>query len=192
METTIAEQVIERFNDRTESGQEPLSQQEIENLASEFNSLTDLTEALPDLYEEVERQKTCIQNADERKKRADADKKFWQGRMEAFLKILEAAANKHGKTKLNGEGITLSVSKRTSLEVNEEWLLSGYQSITEAFQKTLPPYVKVKLSVDKNELSAFLKDDNTMLLNSPEEIHTKVSTSTTLKSKDDPRKKSAK
>ena len=53
--------------------------------------------------------------------------------------------------------------------------------MADALQSQLPSYVKVKLSVDKTKLSAHISKDDTLLVSHPDKIHTKPTSSTTLK-----------
>ena len=82
---------------------------------------------------------------------------------------------------LKVDGIKLSTSTRTVLEVDEQWLVAQYEALAEGLQQQLPDYVKVSLSVDKNKLFAHVKEDSTMLVQNPDKIHTNTSSSTTIK-----------
>ena len=82
---------------------------------------------------------------------------------------------------VKADGVKLAISSRTVLEVDEQWLLSQYDKFLDVMQAQLPGYIKVSLSVDKTELNAYIKKDNSLLINYPLQIHTKVTTSTTIK-----------
>ena len=153
------------------------------SVAAKLTTRQALEEAMPTLLDRANSYKEKIENCDKNIKTWQNSKKMWQGRSKYFLDTLEkvlTSLNIPGKT-LKVNDIKLATTSRTSLEVDEEWLLAMYQTFADALQTQLPEYVKVSLSIDKNKLFSHVKQDNTMLLANPDKIHTKSTTSTSIK-----------
>lgn len=156
---------------------------EIEHLASRIDSTITLREALPDFLQKSEEYKNRIDSSDRNIKSWQDSKKLWKKRHDVFMSILERVM---GRLKLPGNAIKdgsvkLAVSSRTSIEVDEEWLLGQYEAMRQALQSQLPDFIKVSYTLDKNKLSAFLKKDTSLLTEHPDKIHTRTSTSCTIK-----------
>ena len=182
IDTTKIENLIESFEDKMEEGKEYTPEQ-CEKVISSINTTQELQAGLPLLLEKAKAYKEQADACDRNIKMWQESKKMWQGRTKAFMDTLEKLISKlniAGKS-LKANGVKLATSSRTSLEVDEEWLLSQYQNFAEALQLQLPDYIKVSLSVDKNKLFAHVKSDNTMLVDNPDKIHTKSTTSTSIK-----------
>lgn len=173
--------LIESFEDKTEGGA-VLTDTDVETLVSMVTDKQTLTEGLTTIGEKAKDFKNCIDQCDKDLKEAQEKKKNWDGRMKQFTKVMGCILGRLGLTSVKSpDGTKIASSTRTVLEVDEEWLVSQYENLAEMLRKQLPEYVKVSLSVDKNKLSAYLKGDNTLLLNNPDKIHTKSSTSFTIK-----------
>ena len=173
--------LIEDFEDKTENGA-VLSDADIEALASGITDKQTLTEGLTAISEKAKDFKDSIELCDKNIKEWQENKKNWDGRIKQFAKVMGSILNRLGLTSVKSpDGTKIASSTRTVLEVDDEWLVSQYENLAEVLRKQLPEYVKVSLSVDKNKLSAYLKGDNTLLLNNPDKIHTKISTSVTIK-----------
>ena len=178
----IAEAFLDLFEDKTESGEE-LSKEDRDTISAKMASQNELEEGLPLIKEHLLQYKEKIDYSDKNIKQWQKSKKFWANRQEQLLSVLGSLMDRlhiPGMT-LKTEGAKLSTSSRTSLEVDEDWLIQQYQTFADELQKRLPSYVTVKLSIDKNKLGAHLKTDNSLLLNNPDRIHTKTSRSVTLK-----------
>ena len=173
---------IEAFDDKIEENVE-LSDEQKNTIAAVILTKDDLKEGLPALLQKSEDLKGCIDNCDRNIKTWQESKRLWNARSKAFLDVLGRVIKKLGVSgnSIKAEGVKLSTSSRTSLEVDEQWLLDQYSPMADALQGQLPDFVKVSLSLDKNKLAAFLKQDDSLLTNNPDKIHTKVSTSTTIK-----------
>lgn len=179
---TNVQNLIERFEEKMEQQVEYTSEVQ-EKVTSCVNTKEELQNGLKLLLEKAQSYKESAENCDRNIKLWQESKKMWQGRSKAFLDTLESLMNRlkiSGHT-IKANGVKLATSSRTSLEVDEDWLLSQYQTFVDALQLQLPEYIKVSLSVDKNKLYAHVKGDNTMLINNPDKIHTKVTTSTSIK-----------
>ena len=173
---------IDAFDEKIEERSQ-LTEEEKENFGKYFSTTEDLTEGLPAIKEKAASYKESIENCAKNIKMWQDSKKMWESRFDTFMNILGKMVKKlqvPGNA-VKADGVKLAVSSRSSLEVDEDWLLAQFQRFADALQTQLPNYVVVKLSVDKNKLNAFLKTDDSMLLNNPDKIHTKVSTSTSIK-----------
>ena len=173
---------IESFEEKIEENSE-LTDEQKEIIASLIPSKDDLKEGLPILLQKSEDMKGCIDNCDRNIKTWQESKKLWSARCKSYLEVLGKVIGKLGLTgnTIKADGIKLSTSTRTSLEVDEQWLLDQYMPMALALQGQLPAFVKVGLTIDKNKLAAYLKQDDSLLTNNPDKIHTKVSSSTTIK-----------
>lgn len=177
------EALLESYNERTEKGNPELTKEEIQSFAAAITSPEELSAGLRQLKEAIDFQKACMDNADSRAKAAGEDKKFWKARTAGILAIMEAALRRLNVPglSLKADGIKLATSTRTGIEVDEEWLLGLSRPLADSLQAALPPYIKVKLELDKTALNAHLKNDSTLLTENPDKIHTKETRSTTLK-----------
>ena len=175
------ESFLDQFEEKVEEKNE-LDTEEREALASMVPDAQSLGEGLPLLLQKDSDFTENARNADGQVKIWQQTKKMWNTRHEELMKVLQVALrNLNLSPGLKVDNIKLSTSSRTCLEVDEDWLIQMYQGLADAFQKTLPPFIGVKLSVDKNKLGTYLAQDKTLLLNNPEKIHTRESLSTTIK-----------
>ena len=174
--------LIERFDDTMEETQE-LTDEKKNLLASTIPSKDDLQEGLPELCAKANSLKANVENCDSNIKVWQESKKMWTARSKAFLEVLGAVLKnlQISGSMMKANGVKLASSSRTSLEVDEGWLLGQYQPMADSLQGAMPDFVKVSLSIDKNKLSAYLKQDNSLLVNNPDKIHTKTSVSTSIK-----------
>lgn len=180
--TTIAQTLIDKFDEFMEE-KDHLEADDKQKIMDVIKTREDLEDSLKELAKKNEDYKQNIDGCDKNIKIWQQSKKMWQIRQSTMLDILKEMMNKlaPGQKKLTKDGTKLSVSSRTSLEVNEEWLLQQYQMFADALQTQLPDYIKVSLSIDKTKLFSHVKEDESLLVQNPEMIHTKESFSTTLK-----------
>lgn len=174
------ETFLDQFEDKLE-GKDSLSEQERNELAALVGGAESLGDGLPLILKKDTDFTEAAKSADGQVKAWQQTKKMWQTRHDELMRVLQVAlASLPGKS-IKADNIKLSTSSRTCLEVDEEWILQQYQKLADVFQQTLPPFVAVKLSLDKNKLSSYLNTDNSLLLNHPDKIHTRNSSSTTIK-----------
>ena len=182
-ENQIAQAFLDLFDDKIEESSE-LSAEDRKEIGAVFTTQENLEESLLALRERARAYKKNVDDSDARQKQWAETKKMWSSRLNQMLAILgETMERLHIPVKqLKGAGGTkLSSSSRTSYECDEEGLVQQFQQLADALQQQLPPYVKVKLTIDKTLLGAHLKQDNSLLINHPELVHTKSTTSITLK-----------
>lgn len=180
--TPQADRFIDRFETQMETVGE-LDESSINDLCGVIQTTQELSEALPAFKQKNDSYKELVATCDKNIKEAQTSKKLFQKRCEQFAAALGALLerlNIPGNAVSNG-GVKLATSKRTSLEVDEGWLLGQFAALQAGLEAQLPEYITVKLSIDKNKLSAFLKKDTSLLVDYPEKIHTKVTASTTIK-----------
>ena len=182
MENNKVQNLIDLFDDKIENNPE-CTQEDCQPIIGQVNSPDELKEGMKLLKERAQVYSEKITNCDANIKQWQDSKKMWVARNKAFIDTLEKLMLKLNvpKNVIKADGIKLAISTRTSLEVDENWLLAQYEKLAEALQLQLPDYVKVSLSIDKNKLFAHVKQDGTMLVNNPDKIHTKESRSTTIK-----------
>jgi hypothetical protein len=180
--TKPVQTLIDLFDDTIEE-KETLDEASCKRIASCIDSRENLENGLPLLLKKAMGIKENVENCDKNIKTWQASKKTWAERSNAFHAILgEVIKSLHlPGNSLKAEGVKLAMSSRTSLEVDEDWLLGQYSPLAGALQKQLPDYLKVTIALDKTKLTQFLKADNSMLINYPEKIHTKTSTSTSIR-----------
>lgn len=171
---------LDAFEDAIEDNK-PYDDNERKAVAAEIQSREELRASLPALLEKAQDYNTRTQDCDKNIKMWQESKKLWQSRAKAFLETLGTILENLKIDSFKPDDIKLATSSRTSLEVDEEWLISQYAAAIQALQDQLPGYVKVSVSIDKNKLFAHVKGDSTMLISNPDKIHTKTSKSTTIK-----------
>ena len=181
-DTTSVQNLIDLFDDEMENAT-VLTDPVRDQLAQTVSDKEKLEAGLPLLLRKATDIKTSIDDCDRNIKTWQESKKLWSGRHKAFMDVLEKII---GNLQLPGnqikaDGIKLATSKRSSLEVDEDWLLGQFQAMADVLQQQLPDYVKVSIGIDKNRLAAFLKGDDSMLVNFPDKIHTRTSTSTSIR-----------
>lgn len=174
------EKFIERFEDSFENNP-VISDEDLKAISAEIPDRETLNEGMPLLKETSDNIKSMIDDCSKKVKMWQESKSAWENRDKQFNRLLGVLLGNLSMTAIKAGKIKISTSNRTSIEVDEEWLLGQYQAYGVALQAQLPPYIKVKLSIDKNALNAFLKQDNTMLIDNPDKIHSKTSSSTTIK-----------
>lgn len=183
---SYAQTFIDLFDDRIEDSEKEkreLSSTEKDQISGTFPDADKLGEALPELLAKVEGFNKSIDNASEKIKQWQDTKKMWQARLAQLLDVLGTTMERlhiPGKSLKIG-GIKLSTRTGSVLEVDDDWLLQQYQAMADALQSQLPSYVKVKLAIDKTKLNAHIAKDDSLLVNHPDKIHTKPTSSTTLK-----------
>lgn len=174
--------LIESFDDKMEENT-TIEQDEKDAILGNVNNIEELTSGIRLLRDKAATFDENIKNCDKNIKIWQSSKKMWSERAKSFMGLLEDLITKlniPGKT-VKADGVKLSTTKRTSLEVDEDWLIAQYQTFVDAIQTQLPEYMKVSLSIDKNKLYKHVTTDNTMLVQNPDKIHTKVTTSTSIK-----------
>lgn len=160
-----------------------LSEEEKLAAAGCVSSTSSLETGLPALLKKSEEMKQNVIICDRRVKDWQASKKAWESKNKALMDVLGTIIkdlNIPGSS-IKADGIRLATSHRTSLEVDEDWLLGQYSMLAFQLQQQLPDYVKVSMSVDKTKLATFLKTDNSMLLSNPDRVHTRESATTTIR-----------
>lgn len=179
---TRLEEFLEKFDDTMEKSN-VITDAERDDLASIIPDRVTLEDGLPELLHKSDDMKSSIDDCDKKIKIWQESKKLWSARQKNLMDILELTMKKLGipNQSIKANGIKLATNTRTTLEVDEEWLINLYESLSLTLQAKLPDYIKVSLSLDKTKLNAHLKTDQSMLVQFPEKIHTKSSTSTTIK-----------
>lgn len=174
---------LEAFDDKVEDNLE-LSEQEKEQIASTISSEEEFRSILVPLKNRVADMNEKVSTADANIKQWQESKKMWKGRLELLLSILGKRVESlriPGKS-LNANGVKLSMRSNSVLEVDKEWLLQQFQPFVDAVKTQLPPFIKLTLDVDKRELSSYLNNvSNDLRINNPERIHTKPTSSLTIK-----------
>ncbi|MBR1435016.1 MAG: hypothetical protein IJ584_07880 [Bacteroidales bacterium] len=181
-ENTFAQTFLDLFDDSVEKSNE-LTASEKETISATFPDQEQLSDSLPMLLEKVEGFNNNIETANTNIKKWQETKKMWQTRKDQLLEILGKAMERlhiPGKS-LKADGIKLSSRSGSVVEFDEDWMLQQYQQLADELQSRLPTYVKVKLAIDKTKLNAHLAQDDSLLINHPDKIHTKPTSSTTIK-----------
>lgn len=181
--TNKAEQLIDLFEEKIENGTENFTDEDRDNVASVISNKEELKEGLKLFKSKADTYKANTENCDIKIKEWQKNKKTWKERHEKFMTVLGKIMtnlNVPGSAIANA-GVKLSVSSRTALEVDDEWLIGQYQAIIDSCKASLPEYLTVDVKVDKNKLAAFLKKDASLQTNNPEKVHTKISRSITIK-----------
>ena len=176
--------MLDRFEETAETAKNRvLTEEEKQAITASVKDEAALADGLAAIKQASEDYKKSIDSCDEKIKMWQESKKVWKNRSDQFNDVLGFILSKLNVSGLSikSGGVKLATSKRTSLDVDEEWLIGLYQLQANALQASLPPYIKVTLSLDKTALNNYLKTDNTMLTDNPDKIHFKTKTSTTIK-----------
>lgn len=181
-DTSAVQALIDGFDDLIEENS-TLSDDERRSLAAVVRDRETLENGLPILLRKSNDMKEYTENCDKQIKTWQESKKMWSGRQKEFMALLGTVlSDLHiSGSSIKASGIKLATSRRSSLEVNEDWLLGQYEALREALQQQVPDFVKVSFSLDKTKLKAYLDKDDSLLVNHPDMIHTKVSVSTTIR-----------
>lgn len=185
-DTSYMEAMLENYNelmaDKTSDENPGITDEEAEKIASTLPDVKSFTDGLPVLKAMIKQYGDNVEDMDRRVKQWQASKKMWQNRSDGLLCVVGKLLGRFGMPKGVKEGdVKIAVSSRTSLEVDEDWLLGFSMPLVDSLASALPPYVTVKLSIDKNKLARYLKDDDSLLVDNPDKIHTKTTTSTSIK-----------
>lgn len=174
--------LIDSFEDIIED-KSNLTPEDTDNIIAVVKTKEELQDGLTELRDKANLYKQKTEECANKIKAWQESKKMWESRSKSFLKVLESLIGKLGisDNTVKANGVKLSISSRTCLEVDEQWLLAKYQNELAAFQSRLPDYITASISVDKTKLFAHVKADKSMLIQNPVEIHTKTSTSTSIK-----------
>lgn len=138
----------------------------------------ELQTCLSDIKKEQEYINKNIENCDQKVKIWQQSKKEWKARMESLNEMLmETLSRLNVKTASDGTVKVTMTTKRGIEVVDPAILLKPYEAEIKALQAVLPPYVKVSVDIDKTKLASHLKNDESLLLTQPENIHYKDSRS---------------
>lgn len=138
----------------------------------------DLQECLSVIKTEQETINKNIEDCDHRVKTWQQSKKAWKARLDNLSGTLMETLDR-----LNIKGVTdgtvkISMTTKRGLEViDPEIILLAYENEINALKAVLPSFVKVSVDIDKTKLANHLKQDQTLLLTQPENIHYKESRS---------------
>lgn len=176
------ENLLDGFEDLVETKTE-LTVQDREELASQIKTPEDLTSGIVRLRDKANDYKSRAEECAKKIKEWQESKKGWEAKSKNLMDTLQLIMKRLAfpKDTLKADGVKLTVTTKTVLEVDEDWILGQYQALVEEMQHSLPEYIKVSLSVDKTKLFNHVKNDDTMLLSNPMEIHTKESLTTSIK-----------
>ena len=152
-------------------------------LSAKLNGKDGFMQVLPQIKESYLECKKNIEDCDRKIKLYTEAKKGWKQQMEQIAGFIIHLLHSYRINKAKCDDAECSISSRTVLDVNDEALLEKFYQGDEydALRNALPSWVKITLSVDKTALKQFLKADNTLLLESPELVHSTVSESLTIK-----------
>lgn len=143
-----------------------------------FTSADQLQECLAIIKSEQERIQTGIEDCDVRIKSWQQSKKAWKARQESLLAALQETLTNLGIKSVTDGVVKVNMTSKKGIEVlSPEELLKPYEAELEALKAKLPPYVKLSMDLDKTQLSNYLKQDQTLLMTMPENIHYKESRS---------------
>lgn len=179
-EKSLTKSLLEIFDDKIASGE--AGEAAAEEIAAPIRSGESLRASIPEIVGRNREFTEKVNHCDKMIKMWQKEKKTYEGRSKLLMKAVEAIVRRLNLSgTIKTEGGQLSVRTTSTLEVDEDWILDMYAAQAATLQVQLPPYVKVKLSLDKTALNAFIKKDNTLLLTNPDRIHAKENRSVTLK-----------
>lgn len=149
-----------------------------ERLATLLSTPENLNECLSAIKSEQEKIETGISDCDHKIKSWQMAKKNWKSRQEVLMEALQdAMTSLNIKNATDGNVKVTMTTKRTIDIVNPDEILKQYMDAVDTLRASLPPYVKISVDIDKTQLNAFLKQDDSLLLTMPENIHYKDSRS---------------
>lgn len=158
-----------------------LSPEEVANLASQLPDEETLKESLPLIKEKHDEYMSQAKACKDKIALFKDSQALWENMGEQLQEVLAKCLKNINLSALKQGGITLATRERTALKVDEEWLTGLYSQAVDSLRAALPPYIKIKVSVDKTELQKTLKNDTSLLIDHPDRVYTQKSSSTTIK-----------
>jgi len=169
--------LVARLNEMLDD-HDVLSDNDITELTGMINNRQELEDSLPAIRDAIAKYKADAEKCNGRKREiADGEKKCKE-RTDALTAVLARIMQKlNFKTVKSGDASVTLMSRVVTKVSDEDALLRPHLSSPEYINliASLPAYVKVTLTLDKAGLNATLRDDNTMLLEHPELVHTEAS-----------------
>lgn len=185
--TAVADLVCEGLRSMlTETRQNPAfdAKKYIEDLAKNVRDDGDLRAVLPCIKKLLAENDEDLKLCDARAKQFADEKKNYEAQASNIKRFtIKLLANLRHKSFSAGD-TKVSVSVREALDVTDkDALLARYVNSLQYAElaATLPAWVKVDLSIDKNALKNHVKEDSSLLVDHPEWLSTKESTSITIK-----------
>lgn len=173
--------IKELFSAKLEECYEALSNGEsadVKLISQVINTQEELRECLSLIKEEQDKITQGITDCDLRIKSWQETKKAWKSRQENLSSALMDTMSNLGIKSITDGSAKVTMTTKTNINVADPGeILKQYEAAVEALRKTLPPYIKLSIDIDKIQLNSYLKQDNTLLLTMPESIKYKESRS---------------
>ena len=158
-----------------------IAEEEYERLAAMIGSTAELSENLPLIAEKIKAYSDNADSCDKKSKMYKENKNTWDSKVEQLNKLVMKIMDKLQTKKITADGSSANITTRTVQEIDEKGLLDIYGVLLDQIQQQFPSFIKIKASVDKNELKSYLIKDNSLMINHPELVHTKDSYSIKIK-----------
>jgi len=156
-------EIIDSLNSAVGSG--TLGDVDCEALAAGITDTQTLKESLASFKTLHDDMLTRIGRLNELIKARTDDRKVWEEFDSVIHRILACAMQRLSLTSVTSdEGARAVLSSRAVIEADDEALLSGLENTAEfkSLEAALPPYIRIKLSVDKTALKSAIKTDAAM------------------------------
>lgn len=148
-----------------------MSEEKANDLSEMVQNPEEFTDCVRAFKDQDNTYKEAINKCDENIKAWQESKKMWQERQNDLKGIITKIMKRFQLKNSSKDGASISMRSTKVLEVDAEKLLIMYQPLAETLKTQLPSYIKVTLSIDKTALSNLVKDDPSMLIDSPELLH---------------------
>lgn len=175
---TAADILLDQFDLSLEKDQEEITQLNPSAIVKDEDTFRS---CLAPLKERSTLYKSNVKSCDEKIKSWQEAKKHWQeceAKLNDLLATLLTDLNLPSLKEGNAKA-TLKTSK--TLVVDEELMISQFTQKINELQAALPPYIKLKMTVDKTMLGSHVKTDPTLLIDHPEMAHWSESKSASIK-----------
>lgn len=173
----ISEKITELINNQTTE----LTDEQVRDIDGSVLNAEELKDMLPDLKAGYDSFKEQENQCNTMQKNWAGMKKLWAARGEAIQAFVARAMSRFGLKTLEGEGAAVKSTTRTNIEADNDAILAPYLPAISALSRQLPEYVKLDVKVDKTKLNAFVKSNPKFLVDNPQAVYQKESTTYQLK-----------
>ena len=176
----ISESILDSL-ERCYQKEEKISEEKAASISDMVIDQEEFCSCVRDFKDKDDSYKSAIAKCDDNIKGWQESKKMWQERQNDLKDIIIRIMKRLNMKNTSKDGTSVTMRSTKVLEIDAEKILIMYKPFAKELRSQLPPYIKVTLSIDKIALSNHVKDDPTILVESPEIAHWKENDSVTLR-----------
>lgn len=181
--TSIAERVIERFEEATSNDSCTIDETTAAELIAMIGDKETFRSCLGAFRDKADAYKETVDLREALTKESQSEKKLWKARLDSFLNgFLGSALTHFGEKSIkDSAGVRVSSQTRTSLVVDDERLIDMWRPMITSLEQMLPPFLKISVSVDKKALTDYCATQEDLMAKRSDIITSVAKTSTTIK-----------